>query len=121
METRGSRRMLRSLARPFAEFTTRRPSSRSIHTGVTWGLPSGMSVPRLPKAGFWNRSRYFSGIVADTMLSSFSRVSEERSRKHGSFFLRGQPHGGNGAKQKRGGPVIRIAPLRFDSRQEAVR
>ena len=43
--------------RPFAVFTTTSPSWRSHQTGVTCGLPSGMSVVRNANAGFSKRSR----------------------------------------------------------------
>src|SRR5579863_9974830 len=62
-DTRGSRRTLRSFWRPLAELKMTCSPSKSHHTGVTCGLPSGMSVPRLANARFWNRSRYFSGMT----------------------------------------------------------
>src|SRR5215472_10662534 len=62
MATRGSRRMLLSLTRPLAELTRTCLPSKSTQTGVTCGLPSFISVLRLPKACFSNRSAYFSGI-----------------------------------------------------------
>src|SRR5712692_3889289 len=62
MATRGSRRTLRSFCRPLAELKITKSPSRSHHTGVTCGWPSGISVPRLAKARLLNRSRYLSGI-----------------------------------------------------------
>src|SRR5579863_1450924 len=62
-ETRGSRRTLRSFWRPLAELKMAYWPSKSIQTGVTCGLPSGISVPRLAKARLENKSRYFSGIA----------------------------------------------------------
>src|SRR5579859_7664526 len=54
-------RMLRALTRPFAVLTRTTPSFRSNHTGVTCGVPSGITVARLAKAFFCvNRSRYCS-------------------------------------------------------------
>src|SRR5664279_545556 len=41
---------------------------KSTHTGVVCGLPSGMSVVKLPNAGFWNRSLWVSGTDADIGL-----------------------------------------------------
>src|SRR6266513_3170746 len=72
--TRASRRMLRSFWRPFAEFTMTCSPSKSTHTGVTCGRPSGMIVPRLAKAFFWKRSRYFSGITVDIVHLSDRRL-----------------------------------------------
>src|SRR5208337_1400985 len=63
--TRGSRRTLRSFWRPLAELKMTCWPSKSHHTGVTCGRPSGMRVPRLAKARFWKRSAYFSGITLD--------------------------------------------------------
>src|SRR5437667_2670613 len=66
--TRGSRRMFLSFWRPLAELTMTWSPSKSHHTGVTCGLPSGMSVPRLAKARFENRSRYLSGMAMSSSL-----------------------------------------------------
>src|ERR1700680_3941815 len=56
--------MLRSFTRPLAELTSTCLPSKSHHTGVTCGCPSGIRVPRLANAFFLNRSRYFSRIAA---------------------------------------------------------
>src|SRR5215467_11781611 len=65
MATRGSRRTFLSFCRPRAELKITCSPSKSHHTGVTCGRPSGIRVPRLAKAFFWKRSRYFSGITLD--------------------------------------------------------
>jgi hypothetical protein len=57
------------LLRPLAELKMTCSPSKSTHTGVTCGRPSGINVPRLAKARFWNRSRYFSGITCDIRAS----------------------------------------------------
>src|SRR6266576_2304993 len=83
-DTRGSRRTLRSFWRPRAELKITCWPSKSHHTGVTCGRPSGISVPRLAKAGFWKRSRYFSGItldIASSLLDRFICVPDYRCRK----------------------------------------
>src|SRR5713226_1875937 len=64
-DTRGSRRTLRSFCRPLAELKITCWPSKSTQTGVTCGLPSGINVPRLAKARFWNKSAYFSGMTSD--------------------------------------------------------
>src|SRR5581483_2814785 len=79
--TRAFRRMFRSLTRPRAEFTRIRSSSTSNHTGVTWGLPSGMSVARFAKAFFCKRSAKLSGTVAmSPPRSGPGRVQPRRER-----------------------------------------
>src|SRR6266436_3599473 len=72
--TRGSRRTLRSFWRPLAELKVTCSPSKSHHTGVTCGRPSGMRVPKLAKAFFWKRSRYFSGMTFD-IAGSFLKLS----------------------------------------------
>src|SRR5947209_15620690 len=67
--TRGSRRMFLSFCRPLAVFTMTKSPSMSHHTGVTWGEPSGIRVPRLAKARLPKRSRYLSGIDCDMSSS----------------------------------------------------
>src|SRR5712691_10495041 len=67
--TRASRRRLRSFWRPRAELTRTCCPSKSTHTGVTCGLPSGISVARFPNAGLRKRSRYFSGMRSAIMSS----------------------------------------------------
>src|SRR3989304_1378456 len=62
--TLGVRRMLRSFTRPLAELMRRWLPSQSNQTGVTCGLPPGMTVARLANAFFWKRSLKLSGIVA---------------------------------------------------------
>src|SRR5450631_3229035 len=81
-DTRGSRRTLRSFCRPLAELKITWSPSRSTHTGVTWGRPSGMSVPRLAKARLLKRSRYFSGMACDIAPPGISipRRDYRRSR-----------------------------------------
>src|ERR1700685_753838 len=69
--TRGLRRTFLSFCRPFAELKMTCSPSKSHHTGVTCGRPSGINVPRLAKARFLNRSRYFSGITCDIRASGF--------------------------------------------------
>src|ERR1700723_1596175 len=64
MATRGSRRTFLSFWRPLAELKMMCSPSKSHHTGVTCGLPLGIRVPRLAKARFWKRSRYFSGMTS---------------------------------------------------------
>src|SRR2546423_1697423 len=80
MATRGSRRILLSFWRPRAVFTRTRSPSRSTHTGVTCGLPSGMSVARLANARFVKRSRYLSGIDCDKS-SSLLELHEQHYRR----------------------------------------
>src|SRR5579863_2037707 len=73
-ETRGSRRRFLSFWRPRAELTSTWEPSKSHQTGVTCGLPSGISVASEAKARFSNRSRYFSGIAFSMACGmSFSR------------------------------------------------
>ena len=62
--------MLRSFWRLRTELNQTQSSSRSHHTGVTYGPPSGISVAKWAKVGLLNRSRYFSGMAAD-MTGSF--------------------------------------------------
>src|SRR3989454_10924 len=67
--TRASRRRLRSFWRPRAELTRTCCPSKSTHTGVTCGLPSGISVARFPNAGLRKRSRNLSGMRSAIMSS----------------------------------------------------
>src|SRR5579872_368883 len=80
--TRGSRRIFLSFWRPRAVFTSTRSPSRSTHTGVTCGLPSGMSVARLANARLVKRSRYLSGMDCD-MSSSLLELQEQHYRRCG--------------------------------------
>src|SRR3954464_4821313 len=82
MATRGSRRMFLSFWRPRAVFTSTRSPSKSTHTGVTCGLPSGMTVARLANARLVKRSRYLSGIDCD-MSSSLLELHEQHYRRCG--------------------------------------
>src|SRR3954469_9135335 len=80
MATRGSRRIFLSFCLPRAVFTSTRSPSKSTHTGVTCGLPSGMSVARLANARFVKRSRYLSGIDCDKS-SSLLELHEQHYRR----------------------------------------
>src|SRR5580658_8069314 len=96
-ETRGSRRTLRSFWRPLAELNSTCSPSKSTHTGVTCGRPSGIRVPRLAKARLVNKSRYFSGITADIKTlqnlnsSNYSRLQNSLAEEwHGMMTQRGE-------------------------------
>src|SRR2546425_823684 len=65
--TRGSLARFLTLTRPFAVLKRTCVPSKSTHTGVTCGAPSGPTVASCANAFFVKRSRYCSGIVA--MLS----------------------------------------------------
>src|SRR5579864_5570087 len=62
--------MFLSFTRPSAELNRMWLPSKSTHTGVTCGLPSGITVARLANAGFVNKSAYFSGIFFAINISS---------------------------------------------------
>ena len=62
--TAGVRRRFLSFRRPLAVLMRRRLPSQSNHTGVTWGVPSALSVARFAKAFFVvSRSLYASGMA----------------------------------------------------------
>src|SRR6185503_11648206 len=61
--------MFLSFCRPRAEFTKTCLPSKSTHTGVTCGVPSGIIVARFAKAFLSNKSLYFSGITSAIAFS----------------------------------------------------
>src|SRR5579863_8415378 len=88
-DTRGSRRTLRSFWRPLAELKMTCSPSKSHHTGVTCGRPSGIRVPRLAKARFWKRSRYFSGMTCDIRASGKFGLQQHYRTAGGGLGARG--------------------------------
>src|SRR5213593_2165554 len=78
-------RMFRSLTRPRAELIRTWLPSQSNQTGVTWGVPSGMIVPRLAKAFFPSRrSANCSSVMAmNSLLCSACGGARLRGRRPG--------------------------------------
>src|SRR5438552_4045014 len=71
--TRGLRARFLTLTRPFAVLKRTCVPSKSTHTGVTCGAPSGPTVASCANAFFVKRSRYCSGIVA---MPSWSTIQQ---------------------------------------------
>src|SRR5947207_310482 len=98
--TRGLRARFLTLTRPFAVLKRTCVPSKSTHTGVTCGAPSGPAVARCANAFFVKRSRYCSWIVA---MASWSQI-----RRAESIPLDARPAAGPQGAQG-GPPMLYIA------------